>query len=96
MGKRVALDRGKLVPVLKGWLRRAPAWVWGKEPGYEKLRAQKRHDPSAEPDPKRIVAELIAEEIDRLGWEVSYESKRDIFSDEWSMTAYKGPSQECE
>ena len=48
MVKRVVLDRAKLVPVLKGWLRRAPAWVWGKEPGYEKLRAQKRHDPTAE------------------------------------------------
>ena len=90
MGKRVALDRSKLVPVLKGWLRRAPEWVWGKDPGYEKLRAQKRHNPNAEPDPKRMVAELIADEIERLGWEVSYEEKRDIFSGDWPITAYRG------
>jgi hypothetical protein len=37
-----------------------------------------------------MVAEIVAEEIDRLGWEVSYEEKRDIFSDDWPITRYKG------
>lgn len=83
MGKRVALERAKFAAVIQVWLRKLPAWAWGTDPAYEKARAEKRHDPANQPDPKRMVAELIAEEIGRLGWEVTYEQQENIFSEHW-------------
>ena len=74
------MDRGRIViagkqlaDVVYVWLRHAPPWVWGTHPAYERLRAQKRHDPAAEPDPRHEVATLVAGELERLGWQVSYE-----------------------
>lgn len=38
-------------------------------------RAGKKHDPGEEPKPIMLAAELIAGEIELLGWELSYESR---------------------
>lgn len=69
---RVVISGRALAVVIAGWLRRVPKWAWGKEPNYEKLKAEKRHGPFDEPNPRMIAAELIAAEMERLGWEVSY------------------------
>ncbi len=58
------------------WLEHLPKWCWGEEPGYAKLRAQKRHDPMRAPDPQAMVADHIAAELERLGWEVTYEEPK--------------------
>jgi hypothetical protein len=70
---RIVIAGKQLANVIYVWLRHAPDWVWGKQPSYERLRAQKRHDPACEPDPRHEVAVLIAAELERLEWEVSYE-----------------------
>lgn len=70
---RIVVAGKQLANIIYVWLRHAPGWVWGKEPAFEKLKAQKRHDPRQEPDPRHEVAELIAAELERLNWEVSYE-----------------------
>ena len=58
-----------LVPVVMDWLRHAPKWLWGKDPAFERQKNGKGwYDPTAEPDPQRIAAELIVSEMDRLGW----------------------------
>lgn len=54
------------------WLNAAPKWWWGTDPNYERLRAQRRHDASQEPDPRRWTADLIANKLDELDWEVTY------------------------
>ncbi len=82
MAKRVLIGGQRLANVITIWLRRLPDWMWGKDPSYEKLRAEKRHDPAAEPDPRRATAELIATELERLEWQVSYEESESIFSDQ--------------
>lgn len=89
MTKRIAVPPDKLPPILKVWFRDLPPWVFGKDPAYEKLRAQKRHDPTNEPDPRRMIADLIAAKFAELGWEISYEESRDIFSGDWPITPYK-------
>lgn len=71
---RITISGKQLASVISVWLRRAPKWVWGKDPAYERLRAQKRHDPAQEPDPRKEVAALIAAELDRLDWQVTYEA----------------------
>ena len=39
----------------------------------------KRHNPEDEPDPRQIVAELIAENLKGLDWEFRYEERGNIF-----------------
>jgi hypothetical protein len=43
------------------------------------LKEMKRHNPEDEPDPRQIVAELIAENLKGLDWEVSYEERGNLF-----------------
>jgi hypothetical protein len=81
MGRRIVVTPEQLVPILMGWLRKAPPWIWGKRPAYERLRAQKRHDANNEPDPKREAATIIADRIGQLGWEVSYDERENVFGD---------------
>jgi hypothetical protein len=78
---RIVVAGKQLANVIYVWLRHAPGWVWGSEPSYERLKAQRRHDPANAPDPRQEVSELIAAEIERLNWQVSYEGRepyRDI------------------
>jgi hypothetical protein len=70
---RITISGKRLAAVIYVWLRHVPKWVWGEEPGYAKLKAQKRHDPRSAPDAQAIAADHIAAELERLGWEVSYE-----------------------
>ena len=56
-----------------------PKWAWGKEPRYAPLKKMKRHNPEDEPDPRQIVAELIAKNLRDLDWEVSYEERGNLF-----------------
>ncbi len=60
MGRRIEISGKALANVISVWLMRAPKWVWGTDPDYERLRKQKRHDPSAEPNPRGIVAATSA------------------------------------
>lgn len=81
---RIVIGGKQLANVIYVWLRHVPRWVWGTDPAYERLRAQKRHNPAEEPDPKGEVAEHIAAELERLGWEVSYPKPSDPASPpEW-------------
>ena len=79
MGKRIKIEGKQLATVIYVWLRAVPKWAWGEEPDYARLKKQKRHDPSKEPDPKHLAAELIAAKLQELDWEVSYEERGNIF-----------------
>ena len=79
MGKRIKIEGKQLATVIYVWLRAAPKWVWGEEPSYASLKKLKRHNPEDEPDPRQIVAELIAENLKGLDWEVSYEEQGNLF-----------------
>jgi hypothetical protein len=69
---RVAIAGKQLAVIIRGWLRSTPERLWGKDENYERLKALKRHDPDAAPDPRREVADYIAARLEELGWEVSY------------------------
>jgi hypothetical protein len=74
MPERIRISGKQLAIVIKVWLRAVPEWCFGEEPKYAKLKAQKRHDPFAEPDARSIISDRIAAEIDRLEWEVTHPS----------------------
>jgi hypothetical protein len=61
----------QLAVIISVWLRDLPRWVWGDEPGYAKLKAQRR-ETGPEPDGRMMAAKHVAAELERLGWEVSY------------------------
>lgn len=79
MGKRIRIEGKQLATVIYVWLRAVPKWAWGEEPRYATLKKLKRHNPEDEPDPRQIVAELVAENFRDLDWEVSYEDKGNPF-----------------
>jgi hypothetical protein len=79
MGKRIKIEGKQLATVIYVWLRAVPKWAWGEEPRYASLKKMKRHNPRDEPDPPQIVAELIAENLKGLDWEVSYEEQGNLF-----------------
>ena len=79
MGKRIKIEGKQLATVIYVWLRAVPKWAWGEEPDYARLKKQKRHDPSKEPDPQHLAAELIAAKLQELDWEVSYEERGNLF-----------------
>ena len=68
---RITISGRKLATVISVWLNHVPRWVWGEEPTYARLKAQRRESGPA-PDGRKIAAEHIAAELERLGWEVSY------------------------
>jgi hypothetical protein len=82
MPERIRIEGKQLAVVIAGWLRALPKWVWGEEPGYAKLKKEWRHDASSAPDPKRMAADLIAEKLHDLGWDVSYDEKGNLFGDQ--------------
>ena len=69
---RITIGGKKLADVISVWLLDIPPWMWGKDPAYERLRAQRRHQPEDEPSPRHEVARHIAAKVEKLGWEVSY------------------------
>jgi hypothetical protein len=72
MGRpRVTISGRKLATVIAVWLNHVPRWVWGQEPIYARLKAERRESGPA-PDGRMIAAEHIAVELERLGWEISY------------------------
>jgi hypothetical protein len=79
MGQRIKIEGKQLATVIYLWLRALPKWAWGEEPDYARLKKQRRHDPSQEPDPQHLAAELIAAKLQELDWEVSYEERGNIF-----------------
>ena len=79
MGKRIKIEGKQLATVIYVWLRAVLKWAWGEEPRYASLKKMKRHNPEDEPDPRQIVAELIAENLKELDWEVSYEERGNLF-----------------
>lgn len=79
MGKRIRIEGKQLATVIYVWLRAVPKWAWGEEPRYAALKKLKRHDPADEPDPRMIVAELVAGNLQDLDWEVSYEEQGNPF-----------------
>ena len=79
MGERIRIEGRQLAAVIYVWLRSLPRWVWGEEPGYARLKKQKRHDPSKEPDPKQLTSELIAQRLEELGWTVFYDQPENSF-----------------
>ncbi|GAA3889897.1 hypothetical protein GCM10022276_06170 [Sphingomonas limnosediminicola] len=82
MPRRFTIEGQQLAIVIAGWLRVLPKWAWGEEPGHAKLKKEgrRRSDLDA-PDPKRMAADLIAEKLRELGWEVSYEERDNFFCD---------------
>lgn len=73
------MEGKQLATVIYVWLRALPKWAWGEEPGYARLKKQKRHDSFKEPDPKRLTGDLIAAKLQELDWEVSYEERGNNF-----------------
>jgi hypothetical protein len=68
---RTTISGRQLAVIISVWLRDVTKWVWGNEPGYSKLKAQRR-ETGPEPDGRVMAAEHVAAELERLGWEVSY------------------------
>lgn len=85
MGERIKVEGRALAIVVAIWLRRLPRWVWGKDPDYAaRVKKGYRYNPDDEQDPKRLVAELIAERMAALDWSVSYEERANDFADRTS------------
>lgn len=82
MGERIKVEGKALAIVVLIWMRRLPKWVWGKDPDFEALKKKgRRYDPDAERDPKRLVADLVAERMAELDWSVTYEERGNPFAD---------------
>lgn len=91
MGERIKIEGKALAIVVAIWLRRVPKWVWGKDPHFEKLKKNgRRFSADDEPDPKRMVADLIAERLAELDWTVTYEERVNEFSDRTSAAGSGG------
>jgi hypothetical protein len=88
---RLTISGRQLAATIQVWLTHLPKWIWGEEPGYAKLKAQKRHDPRHAPDPQEIVSEHIAAELERLGWTVSFPAPG-AYSDLTSRATAEPPS----
>jgi hypothetical protein len=88
----ITISGKRLAAVVHVRLRHVPKWVWGKEPGYAKLKAQKRYDPTNAPDARAIVSDHIAAEMERLGWTVSYQEPG-IYSDITTRGGAEPPSE---
>lgn len=85
MGERIKVEGRALAIVVAIWLRRLPKWVWGKDPHFEALKKKgRRFSADDEPDPKRMVADLIAERMTALDWSVTYEERVNEFADRTS------------
>ncbi|QIK79053.1 hypothetical protein G7077_09265 [Sphingomonas piscis] len=85
MGERIKVEGRALAIVVAIWLRRLPKWVWGKDPDFAaRVKKGYRINPDDEQDPKRLVAELIAERMATLDWSVTYEQRENGFADRTS------------
>ena len=92
MGERIKVEGKALAIVVAIWLRRLPKWVWGKDPRIEAMKKNgRRFGFDEEPDPKRMVADLIAERMASLDWTVTYEERVNEFSDRTSAAGTGGP-----
>lgn len=61
------------------WLRGAPEWIWQRDVEYERLKLEKRHDPSKAPDPKGDLAAYLTDRFVQVKWTVSREQPENIF-----------------
>jgi hypothetical protein len=73
---RVIISGKQPAVVIGVWLRKVPDWVWGEEPGYARLKKEKRHNPLEAPDPRLIVATHVAGELERLSGRLAMSSRR--------------------
>lgn len=74
--KRIIVSPQQLAQSILIWIRVAPSRIWRKSEAYERLKAEKRHDPREAPDPHRDLAEYLAERFARADWEVSHPEPR--------------------
>lgn len=77
---RIEISGDRLAVVIAVWLRDIPEWMWGMDPAYERLKAQRRHDPSQAPNPRKEVAALIAKKLEELNWKVSHPQPKHLGS----------------
>jgi hypothetical protein len=97
MGKRIKVEGRALAIVVAIWLRRLPKWVWGKDPHFAAMAKKGyRLDPDRERDPKRMVADLIAERMATLDWSVTYEERPNEFADRTSAAGSGGSTERSE
>lgn len=80
MQDRRTLSRKELETAISVRFRHAPKWVWGKDPAFEKLKAERRQNPEDEPVARQIAAAMVADMFEELGWEVSYEPPKPMGS----------------
>jgi hypothetical protein len=68
----ISVAPDELTLTLRLWIRAAPKWIWKRDLDYERARAEKRHDPSREPDPQGDLAAYLADRFVRTGWMVQH------------------------
>ena len=61
----------ELVTSIRLWIRASPRHIWKADELYEKLKLEKRHDPSKAPDPQGDLAAYITDRFARADWQVT-------------------------
>jgi len=75
--ERITITQNELARAILVWLRLAPKQVWRKFEAYERLMAQKRHDPEDAPRAREELAAYIAGKFRQPGgWEVSHPERK--------------------
>lgn len=77
---RINVTEDELDMAIRLWIRLTPPHIWRVDEAYERLRAEKRHDPSKAPDPKRDLAAYIVAKFRQAGWEITREPSKALGS----------------
>jgi hypothetical protein len=68
---RIRVSLEELVTAIRLWIRCSPAHIWRRDELYERLKAEKRHDPAKAPDPQGDLAAYITDRFHRADWQVT-------------------------
>jgi hypothetical protein len=68
---RIPVSIEELCTAIRLWIRASPRYIWKTDELYEKLKAEKRHDPSRAPDPQGDLAAYITDRFARQDWQVT-------------------------
>ena len=74
--KRVVVTPEKLNTAIAIWLRVAPRHVWRKYEAYERLMADKRHNPEDAPDAQKALADYLTGRFTQAKWEITHPEPR--------------------
>lgn len=72
------MTRGELATAIGIWLKVMPKRIWRELEKHNLLALEKRQGPR--PEVEKAVAERLAGEFERRGWDVSREARGNMFS----------------